>query len=267
MSFSTRIGKLEATVKRLEAAAGRGQRHCAFCRLTLRHSWPDPEKPKPCPEDVIKRRCELCRSEYIISLAGIPEGQRDAYRLHYSFTLEERYTNPKAHALALWLLNRPERKKKREKSALAAKKTTKNPNARSELQEEVQRLFTQKHKRLRAKYGDPFPEHARLVESARKREPRKRTPGVYQKGLFELEREEAGHRVCAELEKIIWGQISAETVVAIERIGREIDELIRTAEEEAVRRVEESRLRNLEFLNGNRASVGLPPLPDDYGKG
>lgn len=98
---------------------------------------------------------------------------------------------------------------------------------------------------MEAKYGPPFPEHMQLIESIEARERNKRRPGIYVEGLFDLEEEELQHLIRAELEKIIWGETRLGTVAAINKIGLEIDELIRTAEETEVRRKEELRLKNL----------------------
>lgn len=250
----------------MEAAAGKGQR-CAMCRLTLRKSWPDPNKPKPRPEDLIQARCEFCHSDYTASLANTAVELREAFRLHYSFTLEDQYTNPKAHALQLWLEIRQDGQKRRKHGTNAkAKINNKGTSALAKLREDARNLITQKHKRLQAKYGEqPFPEHMQIIKSVRNREHSKRNAGGYVKGLFDLEQQETAYLICSELEKIIWGNIRPETTLAIEKIGREIDELIITTEEAERRRKEEARLKDLEFLNKNRASVGLPPLSDDYG--
>lgn len=268
MSLSTRIKSLEASVKRLEAAAGKGQRQCAYCRYTLRHSWPDPKKPKMCMEDVLTAKCEFCHSTYTINLANVPEGERDAYRLHYSFTLEDQYTNPKAHALELWLEFR-RRKNSPKRRAHIKEKANDDPNARAyaKLLQEMQALFARKHKRFKAKYGyPPFPEHMQLIESVRNRARQKRNTQTFVPGLFDLEQEETGHLICAELEKIIWGHTLPETISAIEVMEEKINVMIDTAEMDALNRKEKHRLDNLNFLNKNRASAGLPLLPDDYGK-
>lgn len=267
MSLSTGIKSLEARIKRVEAAAGKGQRHCARCRLHKRHIWPDPNRSRPQPDDILKAKCVLCSSEYPINLAGTSKEKREALRLYFSFTLEDQYTNPKAHALVLWFKYGLKVKKRRKHLARAKAKNDPKAHALAQLREEVASLLAQKHKRLRAKYGEsPFPEQKQLIESVQNREHKKRDLDVYVGGLYELEQEETGHLICAELEKIIWGDIRPETATAIERIRREMDELIITTREAAERRKEEARLKGLEFLNKNRALVGLTPLPDDYGK-
>lgn len=241
MSLSARISGLESAVKRLESLAGMG-RKCAFCRLTMRSSWPAPAATKPLPEDILKVKCQFCRLDYTVSLAGVPAEERDTRLLYYSFTLEDYYTNPKSHAFGLWLESRPERWKKKEAQAVRAargRKSKETPGARAlaALREEVKKLVAQKHTALKAKYGeDPFPEQRQLVESVRAAQTGKRKPKVYPPGLFDLQREETGHLVCAELEKIVWGKTRPGTAAAVERLGREIDELIRTAEAESERR-------------------------------
>lgn len=260
---------LRARIKRLEDAAGKGWRHCAACRLTRRHEWIDPKQPKPPPEDVLKTKCEYCHSESTVSLANTPEEEREAFRLLYSATIEDQYTNPKVHALLLWLSFDPQLKKRKENRAKVSGPAKDDPNTRlrNKLQAELDKLIARKHKRLKAKYGDsPFPEHYQLIESVRERERHKRNPGVYVKGLFELEQAEIEQLIRAELEKIIWGEPRSETIGAIKNLAREIDELISTAEEAEARRKDERRRKDRDFLNNNRASVGLSPLPDDYGK-
>lgn len=103
----------------------------------------------------------------------------------------------------------------------------------AQLNVEGDRLFAQKHKRLKAKYGEcAFPEIMELIEKLRKRERRQTAPGDYAVGLPDLEREQTNRLICAEMEKIIWGETTAETAAGIDEIEREIEELLRTAREE-----------------------------------
>lgn len=217
---------------------------------------------------MIRARCEFCHSDYTANLASLPVELREAYRLYYSFSLEDQYTNPKAHALQLWIDFQPEPQNRREHSARARAKVknSKSASALANLREEVRNLILQKRKRLQAKYGEqPFPEHMQIIESVENRKRDKRDGNYYVQGLFDLEQQETAHLICSELEKIIWGNIRPETASAIERMKSEIDELIRTNKEAKERQKEEARLKNLEFLNKNRALVGRPPLPDNYG--
>ena len=265
MTFGARLKGLEAAVKRLEAAAGMGRRHCAFCRYYVRHSWPDPDAPERPREDYIEARCEFCRSKYTRSLAEVSHEDREAYRLHYSFTLEDLYVNPKAHALSLWVQHRTGRREQRRAPLARGGKKGRGARALSELREAADELLARKHERLDAEYGGPpFPDHVRLVESVESESLGKRRPGCFVSGLSELEGREADLAVCAELEKIIWGRTRSETASALQSLGREIEDLIKIAEEENRRREEERKRKDMDFLNNNRKMCGLPPLPYDY---
>ena|SRR2546423_7129034 len=85
MNLRAEIRGLSKAVKRLEAAAGKGQRHYAYRRLYLRQSGPDPKKPKPQLEDVFKAKCQFCGSEFNVHLEGLCERDREMRRLTYSF--------------------------------------------------------------------------------------------------------------------------------------------------------------------------------------
>jgi hypothetical protein len=131
----------------------------------------------------------------------------------------------------------------------------------AKLKEQVQKLYEERHKVLRTMYGaSPFPEHDRLVDQVRIREKDRRAAGEYVAGLFDLEQKRINHLVCAELEKIIWGETRADTVKIVEKIERQVEELVRTAKDERQRSDEERKRKDLDFLNKNRASVGLPPI-------
>ena len=131
MSLSANIRSLEAAVKRLEVAAGKGQKNCPRCRYDLRHSWHDPKMPEMREEDLIKTKCEFCRSEYTISLARVPEGDRDIYRAFYSYAPEDFYTDPKAHALNLLLQYQPAEKKEQRQQAASGGKNKNDPSSRT----------------------------------------------------------------------------------------------------------------------------------------
>src|SRR5215204_388623 len=233
--MNTGIRHLKAAVRRLEDAVGKGERNCAYCRFMVRKLWPDPKRALP--DDLFMAECEFCHSKYGVSLRGAPEGDREMLRLMLSFTLEDQYTDPRAHALGLLRDARfaPDAET-RELGRKVEERAKKDPGVRTfvRLRDEAIRLEEREHSRLRAKYGDDqFPEQTRLMESVRNRQ--KRAPGVYAAGLRKLEAEETGHLICAELEKIIWGQARVETASAVERVGKEIEELIRTAADGCVR--------------------------------
>lgn len=261
MSLTTRIKSLESRVKRLEATAGKGQR-CARCRLTLRNSWPDQNKLKLRPENLARCRCEFCHLEYTISLDSIPIELREGFRLYYSFSLEDQYTNPKAHALQLWMVCRPDQLKRQEYSTIAKPRINKGGVALAKLREEAGNLIERKRERLKAKYGEqPFPEQLQIIELVQNRERNNRTEGAYVPGLSDLEQKETVYLICSELEKIIWGNTTPETASAIGKIEREIDELINATKKAK----EPTGSKNLDLINRNRARLGRPPLRNNYG--
>jgi hypothetical protein len=265
MSLNIRIKGYKAAVRKLEAAVGKGMRNCVPCRFRLRLSWPNPEKSRLRSEEVFKAKCEFCQSEYGLSLAGVPELGRSFLRLQYSFTLKDEYTNPKAHAFKLWLEFSSENKKGQGRSAADKRKANmKRARINAKLQEEFDELLMRKHKRLKAKYGElPFPEHRELIESVRNRESRRSTTHPNLRGLIELERRETGHLICAELEKIIWGETRYTTAAAIEIVGRQIDALISTAEDAAKRRKEEGRKPEVSQASPKAEPRRLQAAPDD----
>ena len=161
--------------------------------------------------------------------------------------------------MRLWWHLKPGRAGKGECRAAPKGKVRRDPLARAgaKLSEECDWLIARREKKLKAKYGEPFPELYELIKGVRNRERRK----AYAPGLAPLEREETEHLVRAELEKVIWGGIRAETVSAIKRLGEEIDELIRVTQAEEERRRAESGPSTLELINRHRARHGLPPSP------
>jgi hypothetical protein len=213
------LRRLKARVRRLEDAVGKGQRNCASCRYMPRHSWSDPQWGAP--GDLFVARCEFCHSEYV---AGLKEGggsDWEMIRLMHSFTLEDQYVDPKANAVRLLCETKfAPNARAREIGRTLEARSKKDPGVRTflRLRDESIRLEERKRQRLRAKYGDdPFPEHGRLIESVRNRG--RRAQGLYADGLPELEKEETKHLICAELEKLIWGEVTAETASAIKRLG------------------------------------------------
>lgn len=208
MSFSAGIRSLEMAVKRLEAAVGKGTRYCPRCRFMLRHSLYDPKKPPPPPAELLKATCEYCHSPYAVRLGGKSEEEREVFRLQYSFTLEEQYTNPKAHAFELWQFSNPRLRARPENRAQVKKvRNDSNVRTRDKLREELNNLMAEKNRRFSAKYGKSiFPEHTRLIKSILNKQRGRRKPSVVVNGLCDLERVETKHLIRAELEKIIWGR-------------------------------------------------------------
>lgn len=256
MSRGNSIRSLAAAVGRLEKAARRGPRYCAFCRY-IQAAVPRPNTPA---EEVLEADCEFCGSRNVVHIRM--EGEDlEVTRMFFSYTLKDRYTNPKAHALTLWWGFRPRRAENEKRGAVSKASTRKNPLARAgaKLAEELDGLFERGRAKLLAKYGEPFPEHLRLVASVEERERAKRDASVFAPGLKELRRKRTDYIICRELEKIIWGGTRPETEAAIESVSLEMDELVRAYAEAEERRREELRVKNLELVNSLKAQQGLPP--------
>jgi hypothetical protein len=255
MSRGSSIKSLAAAVRRLEKAAQRGPRHCAYCRSARRVS-PGPDAPE---EEVLRRRCEFYHSELAIHLPSQAE-QREVFRMLFTYTLEDTFTDPKAHAFILWWTYMrehsdgcavPDGNAKGTPPALAGAKPS----------DELERLADRRFNKLLAKYGEPFPEHSQLIAAVEEAERRKKDTSIFVPGLKELWRKRTDYLICCELEKIIWGGTIPETEAVIERLSLEIDELVRSYAEAEERRRKESRVKNLELVNRLRAQQGLPPRP------
>lgn len=106
MTLGAKIGNLKASVRRLEALAGKGAR-CGLCRIGTRLLPLGSGKESGWSESAVKVKCEFCQNEFLRGLKEIPEGDREFYRLTYPFTMEDEFTDPRAHAAALWQAYRP----------------------------------------------------------------------------------------------------------------------------------------------------------------
>lgn len=278
------LKSLEAKVKRLENALGKEQRGCPLCcvlailpRRRMRH---EPNAPAPEPQDLIEYKCEICSAKQSGSLAGRTENTRKALQLYYSFTREDRYTNLKACAIYEWFKQRVRIYKRRRSGGYAAdaarderrkgaaiEEETPEQQRVKRLLEEVRSFREKEEKRLQAKHGSsPFPELAELIKTARDRAHIEREHTWRGLEIIDMDCERIDYLVCAEMERIIWGEAFHETISAIEKIEQDIVEKIELANVEEWNYHEELRLKNLKFLNNNRTLCGLPPLPDDYGK-
>lgn len=231
MSLGLPVKSLTVAMRRLEAAAGRGPRHCLYCRSVSRWApWLMARQGTAEPEELIAVRCEFCRSEYVVSGERMTKDEREVYRLWGSSTLEERHLDPAAHAASLWcsfqVSARGKRKARRLRQAGGAAKITLDPAVRrraDKLLTEGANLELKKRDRLRIKYGGPpFPEHLELVERVRRQAEQESLGRESAEGVEELESERVEHLVCAALEKIIWGAPRPATIAAIERLGREM---------------------------------------------
>jgi hypothetical protein len=232
MSPRTNLKSLGAALTRLEAASGMGRKNCPVCRWYQRRSGPDPKNPEPYPGDLLTSKCEFCHSEYTTDLTGKSEEEREEIRLENSITLKDEYTDSRASAYRLWTWFQPWQKQIWKKLEEDQKPTDPNARASQKLCSELESLMKRRHKRLQAKYGeDPFPEHGRLARAIADAEPgRRKKMSFYVEGYRDLEWEETRCLISAQLEKIIWGEVWARTAAALEKVEREIEELIRADE-------------------------------------
>lgn len=267
MTFSPRIKSLEAAIKRLEDAAGKGRKHCAYCQFMMSPLVPGQNQRKPCPEEPVNARCEFCYSRYIINLASFPEDEREAWRLYYSFTMKDQYTNPKAYALQIWVGIRHDPKKAQGDSINpTGKVNNQDSQAHYMLLDELCKLSERKRNMLRAKYGvHPFPEITQLMKSVKDRDRSNRKTNTFVEGLSELDEEETRLLMSAEMEKIIWGEVRPDTAAAIKRVEREINGLMKTSVEANERRNGESGRNSSWFLKRRRA-VRTAHFPYNHGK-
>jgi hypothetical protein len=247
MTFGVRISSLKASLRRLEAAAGKGAR-CAYCRLVIRTSFIGSERQPDRAEQFVEVECEFCHTRCSYSLKGRPEADRDFYRLTYSFTMKDEFTDPRAHAAALWQAYRPWPEEEKGAGATrqrsAERKAKNDPRVRTlnALRDQYQEARERRRKRLVLRYGaDPFPEHRRLVEAIRKRARDARGEEPYAPGLPELRAEETRYLVCAELEKILIGRTLLSTEESLGRLRGRMAEMVEGARREREGREEELR--------------------------
>ncbi|MBV8856312.1 MAG: hypothetical protein JOZ02_05050 [Acidobacteria bacterium] len=245
---------VRAALKRVERAAGKGQRHCPWCRLHYRHWWPDPKFPRPRPEDLVSYRCELCGTEMLFNFSNRSEEERELLRLSHSFSMEDAYRNPAAVALEAWLSMHPKRRDARAPRKLSAEADGRDPGARAlaKLRAEEERLVGRKREGLIARYGDATTNVKGIIAAVQNRERERWQVHCAIRGLPELVDEQSDYLICAELEKIIWAQVRPETASAIEGLEQRIGELVeaeraraRAEEEEAQRRREEEEAERL----------------------
>jgi hypothetical protein len=170
MSRDFRPRSMWAALKRLEKSAGKGQRHCPWCRVNFRHWWPDPNLPMPSPEALVKYRCWVCGTDMIFNFADLPDEEREVLRLNYSFSMEDVYTDTAAIALEIWLLIYPREGKTKSPRKSAVSNNADDPGARmlAKLNEEADALLNRKRSRLEARYGDPSAKVKDIIASGQK---------------------------------------------------------------------------------------------------
>lgn len=223
MSSGIRIGRLRASVKRLEAMAGKGGR-CADCHLNRRHPRPRPGDQTPRPGDSLTVACEFCDTKTVVSLAGLSEEGRELQRLHYA-PLAARYTDARVSAYWCWFILDPKvarsaqsLKHSEERLKYGTARPGRDPAGRklAELRAEARGLIQDKRKRLAAKYGEnPFPEQGRLMDSLLERLPTRRAAGPHDERLLNLLRREAVLEARAVLETIMLGRPLTATAAAL----------------------------------------------------
>lgn len=279
MTRITAIRGLEAKIKKLENTIGQKRRNCPACHYReIRRLLDASGAPfRLRPDELIERRCEICNAKRSINLVASPEDEYKAGRLWCSFTQEEYYTDPIAHAINEWWKHRVRISRRRASGGYAGsahgearpqtQKETRGEQLLSQLRKELINFKAEKRKALEAKYGaSPFPEQKELIEATRARVHMKRRDGAWS-GLeiLDMDLERIDYLVCAEMEKIIWGEVFPETVAGIEKMERAIDEAFEKGQIEKQAFHDGLRLKNLKSTNESRAFCGLPPLPDDYG--
>jgi hypothetical protein len=228
--------------------------------------------------------CEYCHTKFAIHLGAFPEEDRDAWRLWFSLTSEVRYLNPKAHALGLWLNHRPQQngnlpEDQWQQQRISAQGMTKGQTAEqrlfSKLLQENNDLVEKRYRMLQAVYGRPrFSEQYELIKSVRAKAEVERNARCHVKGLDKFEADRINHLICAELEKIIWGEVRFRTSIVIKATEQFIDKRVKLkeaeevarkrAEEAAKERQSEERQENIERENRYRRRLGMHRLPKDY---
>jgi hypothetical protein len=237
----------------LEAEVAERQRSCAHC-IYQRERWPLPKGRSDESYEAAVMRCEFCRAKLTLGLPAWLPLHSYIMREKFSHTCEHLYTNKAVHAFWVWsshkmaiftLQGSP--------SAGGVKPRKPAPDRRLErIGGESNRLLMRRHKRLRAKYGEPFPEHAQIVNSVVNREGGRAPQYLYAEAFKALYNQETHYLVCAEMEKVIWGQVRPETESEIEELRREMDRFIAGEEERLRLKADEDARREREEA-GTRA--------------
>jgi hypothetical protein len=269
-----------ARLKKLEKLVGKGA--CPLCRLFRRHTWLDASKRLPKPKDpslLVTTHCETCSAPSRYDLSYYPEELRELIRLYCTSKLEDTFTNPKAWASYRWViyegaarqnqrkalremekLSEPSHERgqreyvRRQKDGESKEGRAKDPAVKlySQLLAEVQAHNTKLHKRLTRQYGEhPFPELESRVAAVQgpdydafyRGEPYAHY--VPFSAIFDTTQEAKSWFLCAEMEKIVLGDVTRHTANKIsdcERRAREVISAARTKHEEREekRRAEEA---------------------------
>jgi hypothetical protein len=302
MNYAARLSKIEKLA---------GKVACPSCRLHRRHSWLDSTKPRPKPKDPalsVTVLCEECGAPANYDLSGYPEDLREIVRLYCTSKRADTYTNPRAWAALRWMIYRGEAQKQQRKALREMQKLsapgqssyqqqqqeyarrqkarereqarTKDPDAKlyHKLLAEMQAQSARRHRRLERQHGEnPFPELDARLDAVQKPD-----YGQLYKGepfehdisflpMFELEREAKLWMMCAELEKIVLGDVTAHTTGKLADCERRAGELIAAgrakheAREEKRRQDEAERERQrLEREAASRPATPQRDVPGYY---
>jgi hypothetical protein len=301
-----------ARVARLEKLAGKGA--CPFCRLLRRHTWLDSTKPLAKPKDpalIVTALCEMCGAPSNRDLSHYPADLREIARLYCTARLEDMFTNPLVWAAQHWMVYwtsalRQQRNVRREMRKLSEpaqspyqqqrdyarqqrarereQARAKDPEVKlyNKLLAEAQALGTRRRKRRERQYGEhPFPELDARLDAVQKPDYGDLYKGepygqdVPFRPMFELEQEAKSWLMCAELERIILGDVTVHTTDKIADCERRAREVIAVAqakhEEREEKRRQEEAERERQRLERLAASTPRPiassrlqsPPPDD----
>jgi hypothetical protein len=280
--------KYEARLARLEALVGKGAGNCPYCRLHMRHSWPDPDKPTPKPQApalAVYPECPMCGGKARLDLSEYADGERELRRIFFAAKLEDFYRDERAWAAKRWVseydaaldarakqqggeppyvgvtYRRPKQKESPEKKLY--------DKLRSDYFAHVRRV----RGRLEAQHGkDPFPELAARLAAVThddrahlyKGEPFGGRVPIWE--MLQLQRGEAAWLRCAQLERHVLGGVIASTQERIDDCERRALEMIEEARRRHEETVESERLRREEAERARREreereQAFTPPAP------
>ena len=255
----TKADGLRARLARLERLAGKAP--CPGCRLSRRHSWLDATKPRPEPKDpslIVTVACEGCGTPHWWDLSGYPEELREVARLGHTSKLEDEFNDPRVWAARRWVVywsltralrlraerarrwrdaprERPARGQgayaRRQEGRELARVSEPDVKLYNRLLAEAGALVERRRRRLERRYGkNPFPDiEVRVAAIIRGPDPDRLTTeeklAYVRADFFQPpgEPELRAWLLCAEMEKIVLGDVSAYTVGRIED-GRRRDQ-------------------------------------------
>jgi hypothetical protein len=247
MSVIAGTKSLMASLRKLEVAAVERQKACAYCRY-MRELQPLLKGQRLEPEEVATKRYEFCRAELTVSLFAEWPLHSYIFKNGFLYTCEQLYTDRAVNALSIWGSHMLPVIHIRlgfgdDRNGDAGNKPRRNP-ALEKLRRESDRLLMRRLRRLRAKHGEPFPEHGEIVKSVVNRGREHLSFYFHLEEVKRLYQHETNFLVCAEMEKILWGRVSPATESDLNELRRRMSRLV--AEEghppRAEQEAEEKRL-------------------------